>query len=163
MYRARDQNLSLWQAAESHLELVQAKFQAERKRYEDQALNHEQQLFEVALRLKETKNQTELLHNQVTFLTKFLEWKRAELDNIEQTAENVEAGKIAQDDNAEVNQLCATVDDFRKIASMRSDNALLDALVGVLHEAIQAELSTCILPALSFCFEVEKASVHGRV
>jgi hypothetical protein len=52
----------------SHLELVQSNFQAERKRYEDQALNHEQQLFEVALRLKETKKQTELLHNQVSYI-----------------------------------------------------------------------------------------------
>jgi hypothetical protein len=39
------------------LELMRSEFQAERKRYEDEAFKHEQQLLEVALCLKETKKQ----------------------------------------------------------------------------------------------------------
>jgi hypothetical protein len=136
-----DQESSLRKAADSHLELLRSEFQAERERYEDRALNHEQQLFKVELCLKETKEQNELLHNQVTSLAKSLERKRAEqMDHLEKTVENVEAGNITLEDDAEINQLRATVGELREvISSMRSERELLDAQADVLKQALERE------------------------
>lgn len=136
-----DQESSLRKAAESRLELLRSEFQGEREKYEDQVLKHEQQLLEAESRLKETKEQNELLYRQVTSLAKSLERKRSEqMDHLEKTVESVETGDIVLEDDAEVNQLRATVGELREvISSMRSERELLDAQTDVLKQALERE------------------------
>lgn len=139
-----DSETSLRKTVESRLELVLIEFQGERERFEEQTLKLENQIHEAETRLKETKDQNELFHSQVTSLADSIERLRSEkIQSFDMTVENVSVEENPSDTdrcNAEVNQLRLTVSELREvIASMRSERELLDAQADALKQTLERE------------------------
>ena len=73
-----DSETSLRKTVESRLELVLSELRNERERFEEQTLKFENQSHEAETRLRETKDQNELLHGQVTSLAESIERLRSD-------------------------------------------------------------------------------------